>query len=196
MRRRFPCRVACAAAFASILLLAGCVVYVPRDGPDDMDALPAPSQHGENRTASPRPDLPQELIWPVDGPILSGFGAPRGGHAHQGIDVRAPRGTPVRAAAAGRVIRSGSMRGYGNVVAIDHGDGLETRYAHTAKNLVRAGDWVERGDTIALVGATGNATTPHLHFEVRKSGRARDPVAWLPAERRPVARGAPASPSD
>jgi len=72
------------------------------------------------------------------------------------------------------------MRGYGNVVAIEHDDGLQTRYAHTAKNFVRVGEWVEQGEPIARVGSTGNATTPHLHFELRQAGTARDPLVWLP----------------
>jgi murein DD-endopeptidase MepM/ murein hydrolase activator NlpD len=121
------------------------------------------------------------LIWPLEGEILSGFGAVRGRRHHQGIDIAAPRGTPVRAAAAGRVIRSQWMRGYGNFVALDHGDGVESRYAHLHAVFVSRGEWVERGQTLGSVGATGNATTPHLHFEVRRGGRARNPLAWMPA---------------
>jgi murein DD-endopeptidase MepM/ murein hydrolase activator NlpD len=127
------------------------------------------------------------LIWPIEGTLLSGFGAVRGRRHHEGIDIKAPRGTTIRAAAAGHVIRSRWMRGYGNVVAIDHGDGVETRYAHLATVFVTRGVEVERGQPIGTVGATGNATTPHLHFELRRDGRARNPLAWMPAESDAVA---------
>lgn len=73
------------------------------------------------------------------------------------------------------------MRGYGRVVIVDHGDGLETRYAHNRRNRVRKGQRVERGQVIAEVGSSGNASAPHVHFEVRKQGRALDPTAFLPA---------------
>ena len=126
------------------------------------------------------PPAASALSWPVRGPILSGFGAVRGRRHHEGIDIKAPRGTLIRAAAAGRVIESRRMRGYGNVVSIQHDDGVITVYAHMAEVWVRAGTWVTRGQPIATVGATGNATTPHLHFEVRRDGRARNPFAWMP----------------
>ena len=73
------------------------------------------------------------------------------------------------------------MRGYGSVVIVDHGNGLETRYAHNRRNRVRRGQRVERGQVIGEVGSSGNASAPHVHFEVRKRGRALDPMAFLPA---------------
>jgi murein DD-endopeptidase MepM/ murein hydrolase activator NlpD len=127
----------------------------------------------------PAPEAPA-FGWPVRGPILSGFGAARGRRHHEGIDIKAPRGTLVRAAAAGHVVESRWRRGYGNLVTLDHGAGVQTRYAHMTKVFVRAGARVGRGEPIGTVGATGNATTPHLHFEVRRDGRLRDPIAWLP----------------
>jgi murein DD-endopeptidase MepM/ murein hydrolase activator NlpD len=119
------------------------------------------------------------LAWPVRGEILSPFGAPRPGRTHEGLDIRGRNGEPVVAAAAGKVIFSGTMRGYGKVVILDHGGGLETRYAHNKKLLVRAGQRVSRGQKIATVGHTGNATGDHVHFEVRRNKVAVDPVRYL-----------------
>jgi murein DD-endopeptidase MepM/ murein hydrolase activator NlpD len=99
---------------------------------------------------------------------------------HDGIDIRAPRGTIVRAAESGRVIHAdASLAGYGNMVILKHAGRLSTVYAHNRKLLVRVGDFVEKGDAIAEVGQTGNATTPHLHFEIRAVGAARDPLDYL-----------------
>ena len=86
---------------------------------------------------------------------------------HAGTDIAAPAGTPIRAVAEGRVIESGPNGGYGNTVVIQAEDGRKMLYAHNNQNFVRVGDWVSRGDTIAEVGATGRATGPHVHFEVK-----------------------------
>lgn len=124
----------------------------------------------------------RRLAWPLDeGYISSEFGNQRAGHRHRGIDIRIAPGASIRAAAAGRITFSGRMRGYGNVIIVDHGDGLETRYAHNRRNRVHKGDSVEVGSTIADVGSTGNASAPHLHFEVREDGHAKDPLSFLPA---------------
>jgi murein DD-endopeptidase MepM/ murein hydrolase activator NlpD len=114
------------------------------------------------------------------GRITSDFGLRadpfHGGSArHRGVDVGAPEGSPILAAADGVVRRAGSRGGYGNAVEIDHGDGTTTLYAHAAELLVREGERVRRGQEIARVGATGRATGPHLHFEVRKGERAVSP---------------------
>ncbi|HEY7141713.1 MAG TPA: peptidoglycan DD-metalloendopeptidase family protein [Methylomirabilota bacterium] len=116
---------------------------------------------------------------PVPGPIVSPFG-PRGVAWHGGIDLRAERHDPIHAAAAGMVITSGWERAYGRVVKIWHPHDLMTVYAHNLENLAKVGDWVERGQVIATVGSTGRATAPHLHFEIRLSGRKYDPAYWLP----------------
>ena len=123
----------------------------------------------------------QVLLWPVAGRISSGFGLrthPVSGvqRLHAGVDVAAPTGTPVVAAAAGTVTWAGPRGGYGLLVLIDHGGGLETRYAHASALEVHRGDHVERGQLVARVGATGTATGAHLHFEVRAGGAARDPL--------------------
>jgi len=122
------------------------------------------------------------FMWPLAAQVASPFG-PRGATWHGGIDLRAERGTPIRAAAPGMVITSGWERAYGNVIKIWHVMDLMTVYAHNHENSVRVGDWVERGQVIGTVGSTGRATAPHLHFEIRLDGRKYDPLFWLPAPR-------------
>jgi murein DD-endopeptidase MepM/ murein hydrolase activator NlpD len=117
------------------------------------------------------------LIWPVNGVVTSGFGW-RWGRMHEGIDVGAPSGTPIRAAAAGTVIFAGWMGGYGNLVVIDHGNGLATAYGHQSAIHVGGGS-VSQGTVIGAVGSTGNSTGPHLHFEVRVNGSPVDPLGYL-----------------
>ncbi len=120
-----------------------------------------------------------DFAWPVDGLIGSRFGG-RSWRRHEGLDLRALPGTPVRAAEFGVVVSSGRMGSYGNVVIIRHPGRFVTVYAHNEENLVPVGAWVARGQVIARVGQTGNATGPHLHFEVRKDKRPRDPLYYLP----------------
>jgi murein DD-endopeptidase MepM/ murein hydrolase activator NlpD len=119
------------------------------------------------------------LRWPVRGTLTSRFGRRRGRN-HHGIDIGAPRGTPVTAAAEGVVKFSGwGPTGYGLMVIIKHPGHLTTVYAHNSKNLVRKGSRVKRGQRIALVGKTGRATGPHLHFEVRNDTHPKDPMMYL-----------------
>ncbi len=118
------------------------------------------------------------LAWPVKGVLFSPFGH-RARDQHDGIDLAAPEGTPVRSAESGTVLFVGKQRGYGNLVLVGHGGGLVTVYAHNQKNLVSAGDRVGKGDVIARVGRTGTATGPHLHFEVRVAARPQDPMHFL-----------------
>jgi len=118
------------------------------------------------------------FIWPCDGVVTSGFGM-RWGRMHEGIDIGCAYGSPNRAAAAGTVIYAGWMSGYGNLVVIDHGNGLSTAYAHGSSLAVRVGQSVSQGQTVSYVGATGHATGPHLHFEVRVNGVAVDPLQYL-----------------
>ena len=118
------------------------------------------------------------FIWPVNGPVVSGFGM-RWGRMHEGIDIAASSGTPIHAAAAGTVIHAGWLGGYGNLVVVDHGDGLSTAYAHASAILVGLGQAVTQGETLSLVGSTGNSSGPHLHFEVRVNGSAVDPLFYL-----------------
>jgi murein DD-endopeptidase MepM/ murein hydrolase activator NlpD len=117
------------------------------------------------------------LIWPVSGPITSGFGW-RWGRMHEGIDIGAPCGTPIHAAASGTVIFAGWMDGYGNFVIVDHGGGIATAYGHQSAIYVSGGS-VSQGQVIGAVGSTGHSTGCHLHFEVRVNGTPVDPLSYL-----------------
>ncbi|MDQ3757645.1 MAG: peptidoglycan DD-metalloendopeptidase family protein [Actinomycetota bacterium] len=119
------------------------------------------------------------LIWPVRGPVTSGFGY-RWGRMHQGIDIGAGTGTPIRAAKGGEVIFAGSMGGYGNCIIVDHGGGFTTLYAHQSRLGASDGQSVSQGQVIGFVGSTGHSTGPHLHFETRVGGAARNPRNYLP----------------
>jgi len=118
------------------------------------------------------------FIWPVNGPVTSGFGM-RWGRMHEGIDIGVGYGTPIHAAAAGRVVYAGWMSGYGNLVAIDHGGGISTAYGHQSSIAVSVGQIVAQGETIGYVGCTGHCFGPHLHFEVRINGAPVDPLGYL-----------------
>ena len=118
------------------------------------------------------------LGWPVSGPVTSGFGE-RWGRMHEGIDIGVPIGTPVAASAAGTVIVAGWMGGYGNLVVLDHGNGLATAYGHNSSLSVAVGQTVSKGQTIALAGNTGRSFGSHVHFEVRVNGNAVNPLAYL-----------------
>jgi murein DD-endopeptidase MepM/ murein hydrolase activator NlpD len=117
--------------------------------------------------------------WPIAGQLSSSFGKRARGH-HDGIDIRAPKGSAIYAARDGKVIFSDRLSSYGNVVIVEHGSGYATVYAHNDANLVRKGARVRRGERIATVGDTGRARGPHLHFEVRKGNIARNPLYYLP----------------
>ena len=123
--------------------------------------------------------------YPIAGArISSGFGNRRDPFTkrlarHTGVDLSAPRGTPILASAGGTVRYAGYRRAYGNTVEIDHGRGLVTRYAHASKVLVRAGQVVLPEQAIAMVGSTGRSTGPHLHFEVLRNGTYVEPMNYL-----------------
>lgn len=123
-------------------------------------------------------------IWPTRGWVTSGFGfrkSPFTGlsERHDGWDIAARTGSNIRAPGEGTVILVGRHNGYGNFVEIDHGYGLITRFAHTAKNFVKVGDKVKRGQVIALVGSTGRSTGPHLHYEVHLNGVPVNPRNYI-----------------
>lgn len=119
------------------------------------------------------------FIWPVKGKVISDFGS-REQKRHLGIDIKAPTGTSIVAARAGKVIYSGAtLPGYGNVIIIEHDRDFSTVYAHNALNLVKEDTKVQRGQIIGYVGTTGHSTIPHLHFEIRRRGRAEDPLVYL-----------------
>lgn len=122
------------------------------------------------------------FLWPVNGTVLSGFGI-RKGRRHDGVDIKAVPGTPVKVAEHGKVVYAGRMRGYGNLILVRHKEDFFTAYAHNQANLVAKGDKVQKGQVIGKVGRTGRATGPHLHFEVREGETARNPLFFLPVLR-------------
>lgn len=122
--------------------------------------------------------LMRAFSWPVSGRLSSRYG-PRWGRMHHGIDIAVNTGTPIRAAARGRVSFAGWNGGYGNLVIIDHGNNIETRYAHLSRINVKVGQYVDRGALIAYSGNTGNSTGPHLHFEIRHKGQSVNPLNYL-----------------
>lgn len=154
--------------------------YGRRQGSETFVVRFSPTKE-KGSASSPRPyAIPTGL--PVDGAVLtSDFGFRRhpisGDYRrHRGIDLAAPRGTPIRATLDGVVTKSGWAGGYGIMVQLDHGSGLETRYAHMSRALVNPGQRITRGQLIGLVGSTGRSTGPHVHYEVRTDKVAVNPV--------------------
>ena len=138
------------------------------------------AEAGRSSYSAPADTTPSAagFIWPVNGPVTSGFGM-RWGRMHEGVDIGVGYGTPIHAAAAGRVVYAGWMSGYGNLVAIDHGGGVSTAYGHQSSIAVSVGQVVSQGQTIGYVGCTGHCFGPHLHFEVRINGSPVDPLGYL-----------------
>lgn len=133
---------------------------------------------------APLTGAPGSVMWPVTGPITSAFGMrnhPVFGRfiMHEGIDIAAAQGTTVAAAASGRIILAQYAGNCGNMITIDHGGGMATNYCHLSQIFVGVGQDVQRGQAIGAVGMTGDATGPHLHFEVRINGRPVDPLGYL-----------------
>ena len=165
--------------------------------PPPPPAPPARSEESRSpevarRTAEPPPSPPAAtagmFLWPVEGRVISDFGAKGGGRFNDGINIVAPAGTAVRAASGGVVAYSGNeLRGFGNMLLIKHAGGWVTAYAHNQELLVGRGETVSRGQMIARVGSTGGVDQPQLHFELRKGKKAVDPLEYL---RRPSAAAA------
>ncbi|MDR1741680.1 MAG: M23 family metallopeptidase [Synergistaceae bacterium] len=178
---------------------------VPRDTSDlNIKGLTPREQRPKPPAVQPSPPVPQKpsqppsqpsqpkldlkpssfrMTWPVNGKISSGYGR-RGkkGRMHMGIDIPVPKGTPIKAAMDGVVTQAGKKyRGYGYSVTIDHGGGISSFYAHCSSVKVRPGQAVKRGAIVGLVGRTGRAVGHHLHFEVRKNGKAVNPLPYLEA---------------
>jgi murein DD-endopeptidase MepM/ murein hydrolase activator NlpD len=152
----------------------GPAAAAPAPGPSPS---PSPSPAERATPAARHPDAP--LAWPLQGVLYGRYGV-RAGRRHDGIDIAAPEGTPVLAAAAGSVLYAGEQAGYGGLVILRHDGGLVTLYAHNSRLLVSEGDRVRRGQPIARVGETGRTSGPHLHFEVREGTRPRNPLLYLP----------------
>lgn len=144
---------------------------------------PEPEETIPAAVPQPPPLSGGKFLWPVNGRILSGFGPKDGGLHNDGINIAAPRGTPVRAVESGVVAYAGNeLRGFGKLLLIRHADGWVSAYAHNDVLLVQRGDKVTRGQTIARVGSSGNVSTPQLHFELRRGARSVDPLSQLGAQ--------------
>jgi murein DD-endopeptidase MepM/ murein hydrolase activator NlpD len=138
---------------------------------------PKPAPKGDPLPAL-KPNSP--FIWPVDGKVISKFGPAKDNLRNDGINIAAPVGAPVKASAAGVVAYAGNeLRGFGNMVLLRHADGWVTAYAHNSSLLVKKGDKVGQGQTIARVGSSGNVDSPQLHFELRQGTKAVDPLKVL-----------------
>ena len=170
-------------------LRVGQRLWVPPRSGDTPGRGGLAASHGpqtlEQREAPSCSDAPREarldFEWPVLGQLSSDFDADRGSRQHDGIDIRAALGTPVHAAEAGKVVYAGDELGaYGRVIVVKHAGSWATVYAHNDRNLVEEGDFVEKGDVIARVGQSGNASAPHLHFEIRRANVPRNPRSCLP----------------
>lgn len=163
--------------------------YASNVGPGDTvikSGVPHPRAKPEppRRLASAIPQPParssSKFAWPVRGRIVSSFGPKERGLHNDGLNIAAPRGTPIRAAENGVVAYSGSeLKGFGNMVIVKHTDGYMTAYAHADSLLVSRGETVRRGQVIAKVGSTGNVDSPQLHFEIRKGKSALNPIGKL-----------------
>jgi murein DD-endopeptidase MepM/ murein hydrolase activator NlpD len=165
------------------------------DPPSTIAAMPVRPDDGQSQAqrAAPPPRAGGEppvvdeagFIWPVNGDVISEFGAKGSGLVNDGINIAASRGTPVRAAESGVVAYAGNeLRGFGNMLLIKHADGWVTAYAHTEELLVNRGERVGKGQVIARVGSTGSVSRPQLHFEMRQGKKPVDPLHYL---RRPNA---------
>lgn len=180
-----------------VLLLPGAVPPPPPPPPPQPEPVPTPvpvivEQPAPEPTPTPAPPvvlveasepLPSSTgyIWPWVGPINSGFGAPRGGGYHTGIDIGGPIGAGVVAAASGQVVLAAyGHPGYGHYIVIRHADGSETLYAHLSAIYVELGQWVDQGATVGAIGCTGWCSGPHLHFEILIGGAPVDPLYYLP----------------
>ena len=160
------------------------VRYVPSTNkPRRVAMKKQPAKKSAAKKPKTRPPVKNFLRWPVKGTVTSSFGK-RGSRQHDGIDIGAPKGTPIYAAADGNVVFSDwGPTGYGLMVIIKHKNHLTTVYAHNSKNWVRKNTRVKQGQKIASVGTTGRSTGPHLHFEVRNDTHPKNPLKYLPAKR-------------
>jgi murein DD-endopeptidase MepM/ murein hydrolase activator NlpD len=179
-------------AVACLLTAAGCATSGDSAGMDHHAFNPAPVDGPDQYYDIHLPDLavavpPREgFVWPVQHPelyISSGYGHRRSsggsGRIHKGVDLICPKGTPVRAAANGKVTDSERSGAYGEIIVVEHEGNMSTAYAHLTDRFVEVGTEILQGDIIGTVGDTGNASTDHLHYEVRVGGQPVDPDAYL-----------------
>lgn len=161
----------------------------PQPAPNEAavaDAAPGTDEVASEAPAKAAPILSAagEFEWPVEGKIIVAFGKSGDGERNDGINIAADLGTPIHAAAAGTVTYAGNeLKGYGNLILIKHDDGYVTAYAHAERITVARGDQVDRGDVIGFAGATGDVSSPQLHFEIRQGVKPVDPRPLLLATR-------------
>lgn len=164
-------------------LVLGRLIFLPHARhPSSRPAATASSRPDTNASSQPAPTASSaSLRWPVTGGVLTSAFGRRGKRVHEGIDIGAREGTPVLAAAAGKVIYAGSgLKGYGHMVILQHNKGgLVSVYAHNKRNLVREGQELRAGEVLAEVGNTGRSTGYHVHFEVRQGDKPVDPLRYL-----------------
>lgn len=180
--RRGQRKPAAREAEPAVITVAGRTVVVPAAKPD-IPTVPARGTKAPPVPSKLLADLgpaPRRFVWPVQGKVISPYGPKGQGLHNDGINIAAPRGAPVRAAADGIVVYAGDeLKGYGTMVLIRHGGNILTAYAHNEAVLVRRGARVRQGQVIARVGSTGNVARPQLHFEVRRGRAAIDPMSRL-----------------
>ena len=147
-------------------------------------AVATSTQRSGNPTprSTAKANVKYPMRWPVTGNVTTKFGKKKAGAPHDGIDISAPKGSPVKAAQKGKVVYSDFHGGYGNLVIVKHSSGLLSVYAHNMKNLVKKGDPVSQGQVIAYVGDTGKIAGPHLHFEIRRGASPKNPLNFLPPD--------------
>ncbi|MGH2342639.1 peptidoglycan DD-metalloendopeptidase family protein [Segnochrobactraceae bacterium EtOH-i3] len=181
------------AVAAPVAAVKAAPVAAVKAAPTQVAALPAQMsdagsavQSAAKAAAAPDPEEAEVgspktgFRWPARGRVVSGFGKKPNGESNDGINLAVPEGTPVKAAEEGVVVYSGNeLQGYGNLVLVRHSNGWVTAYAHNSELLVSKGDTVKRGQVISKAGATGNVTSPQLHFELRKGSRPVDPTPYL-----------------
>ena len=179
LQRRMKVR-ATGIADAAVLKRLGVIVRTVAASPLSGSGRNADGSFDEYPVPEPNDTTPSKagFVWPANGMVSSPFG-PRWGRMHEGIDLAAPLGRPIRASKAGVVITAAANGAYGNLIVLDHGGGETTRYGHLSAFDVAKGDTVAIGQVIARMGSTGRATGSHLHFEIRIAGVAMPPLAYL-----------------
>ena len=179
LQRRMKVR-ATGVADAAVLKRLGVIVRTVAASPLSGSGRNADGSFDEYPVPEPNDTTPSKagFVWPANGMVSSPFG-PRWGRMHEGIDIAAPLGRPIRASKAGVVISAAANGAYGNLIVLDHGGGETTRYGHLSAFDVAKGDVIAIGQVIARMGSTGRSTGSHLHFEIRIAGVGMDPLTFL-----------------
>lgn len=163
------------------IVAANRISDVERIAAGQMLFIPSATKPIETKLTTQESNVKEDFIWPVKGKIILYFGAQKGTSPNKGIDIQAREGATVVASRSGKVIFfDDKVKGYGKTLILDHGDELQTLYAHNSESLVKIGDEVKQFTPIAKVGTTGRARTPYLHFEIRKRHQPQNPFYYLP----------------